>query len=81
MELLYTTIDCYRRLGSGDFMSLSEMEEEAARCRRLAAEAKQIAAEKSDPIVKEFYLDIERQWLSLAEAYDERAALERPKST
>jgi hypothetical protein len=61
-------------------MSSSEMEE-AARCRRLAAEAKHIAAEKSDPIVKEFYLDIERQWLSLAEAYDERAALERDSTS
>ena len=62
-------------------MSLSEMNEEAARCRRLAADAKQIAAEASDPVRKEFYLDIERQWLSLAEAYDERAAMERPRST
>jgi hypothetical protein len=55
--------------------------EEAIRCRQLAADAKQMAAEFADQSRRDFYLEIERQWLSLAEAYEELAALEQPRST
>jgi hypothetical protein len=53
---------------------------EAARFRQLAAEAKQSGAEVKDPSKREIYLEIEREWLFLAKAYEELDEMERSKA-
>ena len=49
---------------------LSEMEKEAAECRRRAAEFKEKADKASLPSDRELFLTLEQHWLVLAQGYE-----------
>jgi hypothetical protein len=60
---------------------LFDSEKEAAECRRVAAESRKLAEKVWNLTNREFYLEIEQRWLSLAQKFEYHSKKAKRKAT
>jgi len=58
----------------------SNLEEEVAQCRQLAAEYKQMAEQEIRPLQRDFYSDLHWRWLRLAIAMEAQGEVYRTRT-